>query len=163
MLKTIKIYADGACIGNPGPGGWAAVLLYGEHRKEIYGHEPDTTNNRMELTAVIKGLESIKPKHHNKHVEVFTDSKYVRDGITKWIHSWKGRGWRLSNNKPVKNQDLWKHLDKLRRDKVKFNWIPGHVGIPENERADVLANLAARGVEDPIKACETVYKEITGV
>ncbi len=141
--KTVQIYADGACLGNPGPGGWAAILLYGGHRKELVGSESaETTNNRMELIAVIEGLKAIK--RTDVHVEVFTDSKYVRDGISKWIKKWKATNWRRSGGGDVKNRELWEQLDSIQQKlKVKFNWIPGHSGIPENERADVLSRKAA--------------------
>ncbi len=141
--KTVQIYADGACLGNPGPGGWAAIMLYGGHRKELVGSESaETTNNRMELIAVIEGLKAIK--RTDVHVEVFTDSKYVRDGISKWIKKWKATNWRRSGGGSVKNRELWEELDAIQQKlKVKFNWVPGHSGIPENERADFLSNKAA--------------------
>ena len=135
MKKTIRMYCDGCCLRNPGgAGGWAAILMYGGNRKEISGSKEGTTNNRMELSAVIYGLLAIKRK--NVPVEVFTDSMYVRDGITKWIEKWKQNGWRTSSKKAVKNKDLWMRLDQLvRRYEPTFNWVPGHAGIPENERA----------------------------
>lgn len=143
MKNTIKIFTDGCCIGNPGVGGWAAIMLYGKYRKEISGVDSDTTNNRMELTAVIESLKTIKKE--KIPIEVFTDSKYVRDGITVWIEKWRSNNWKTSKKKSVKNQDLWRALDKLRiKLNPVFNWIPGHMGIPENENADALANKVAR-------------------
>ena len=145
MRRTIKIYADGACIGNPGPGGWAFVILIGTKRIEQFGNEEFTTNNRMELLAVLSALQRVKIQKLVGPVEVFTDSQYVRDGITSWVKKWKRNGWRTANNKPVKNQDLWKQLDTAAHQLgATFNWIPGHSGIPENERCDVLSNMAAR-------------------
>jgi ribonuclease HI len=137
---VIDIYTDGACRGNPGPGGWAALLLTGEHEREISGAEPLTTNNRMELTAVIRALEALK---RPVQARVYTDSEYVRRGITEWIAAWKGRGWRTADRKPVKNQDLWQRLDELRADhQIEWHWVPAHTGVPGNERVDRLANLA---------------------
>lgn len=144
MKNTIKIYTDGCCLGNPGKGGWAAIMLYKHHRKEIYGREDDTTNNRMELLAAIQALKLVKEP--GLPIEVFTDSQYVRNGIHDWIHKWKQNGWRTSGKKPVANVDLWKELDALMlKLNPTFNWIPAHCGIPENERADAIANKAARG------------------
>lgn len=135
--SLIKIYTDGACQSNPGPGGWGAVLLYKDHRKEINGGEPDTTNNRMELMAAIQALESLKK---SSEVHLFSDSQYVKNGITTWIHNWKKNGWRNSQRQPVKNIDLWQRLDKIVTfHKVEFHWVKGHAGDPENERADQLA------------------------
>jgi ribonuclease HI len=143
MKKTIQIYTDGACLRNPGNGGWAAILLYGPHRKELTGFEKDTTNNRMELMATIHALKSIKKE--DIPIEIFTDSKYVRDGITVWIHRWKKNRWKSSSGKQVKNQKLWRELDSLvNKFKPTFNWVPGHSGVPENERADFLAKNAAK-------------------
>jgi len=134
--KTV-IYTDGACSGNPGPGGWGAILSFRQHRKELCGGESDTTNNRMELLAAIKALEALK---RPSAVELYSDSSYLKDGITKWIHGWKRNGWRTSAKKPVKNEDLWKKLDDLRtRHDVEWHWVKGHAGHPENERADELA------------------------
>jgi ribonuclease HI len=134
---NLKIYTDGACQGNPGPGGWGAVLLYKDYRKEIKGGEPDTTNNRMELMAAIQALESLKKP---SIVQLFSDSQYVKQGITTWIHNWKKNGWRNSQRQPVKNIDLWQRLDKIvAYHKVTFHWVKGHAGDPENERADQLA------------------------
>ena len=137
-LKKIEIYTDGACSGNPGPGGWAAVLKYGDSKKEIFGGEADTTNNRMELTAVIEGLSALKEPCE---VELTSDSKYVIDSIEKrWVYSWRSKGWIKSDKKPALNVDLWeKLLPLLEKHKVKFNWIRGHTGHPENERCDELA------------------------
>ena len=136
----IDIYTDGACRGNPGPGGWAALLRTGEHEREISGAEPHTTNNRMELTAVIRALEALK---RPVQARVYTDSEYVRRGITEWLAAWKARGWRTAARKPVKNQDLWQRLDELSaRHRIDWHWVPGHAGVPGNERVDRLANLA---------------------
>ncbi len=142
MMKEVKIYTDGACKGNPGPGGWGAILFYGDHEKEMYGGESQTTNNIMELTAVIKALAALKT---SCHVTLVTDSSYVKNGITKWIHSWKMNGWKTSNKKQVKNQKLWMQLEKeTLRHQMSWKWVKGHAGDPGNERADDLANL---GVE----------------
>ena len=139
---TVTIYTDGACKGNPGPGGWGAWLSSGGHDKELFGGEPNTTNNRMELTAVIEALASLK---RTCEVTVHTDSEYVRKGITEWIHGWKQRGWKTADKKPVKNAELWQRLDALRDlHHVQWRWVKGHAGDPGNERADALAN---RGVE----------------
>ena len=139
-MSVVEIYTDGACRGNPGPGGWAALLSFGEREKELAGAEAHTTNNRMELTAVIRALEALK-----RPVEacVFTDSEYVRRGITEWVSSWKARGWKTADRKPVKNQDLWEVLDRLAAaHKIEWRWVKGHSGIPGNERVDRLANEA---------------------
>ena len=137
--KLIHIYTDGACRGNPGPGGWGAILICGDYRKEIKGGSLLTTNNIMELTAVIKALELLK---NLSNLEITTDSTYVKDGITQWIHNWKERGWKTASKKPVLNKELWKELDKLTNfHSVKWKWIKGHSGHPQNERADELANL----------------------
>lgn len=139
--ETIEIHADGACKGNPGPGGWGAWLCYGDHELELYGGEALTTNNRMELMAVIKALEALK---RACKVTIFTDSVYVQKGMTEWIHSWKARGWKTSDKKPVKNDDLWKQLDKLvEGHEVEWKWVKGHAGNVGNEKADSLANLGA--------------------
>ena len=136
----IEIYTDGACRGNPGPGGWAALLRTGEHEREISGAEPLTTNNRMELTAVIRALEALK---RPVQARVYTDSEYVRRGVTEWLAAWKARGWRTADRKPVKNQDLWQRLDELNaRHDIEWHWVPGHAGVPGNERVDRLANEA---------------------
>jgi ribonuclease HI len=137
MSKVVKIYTDGACSGNPGPGGWGVLLQWNGHEKELNGGEGETTNNRMEMMAVIKALEAIKgtPK-----VELYTDSKYVMQGITEWIDGWKARGWKTAGKKPVKNVDLWQEMDALvAQHDVTFHWVKGHDGHPENERADALA------------------------
>jgi ribonuclease HI len=137
---VIEIYTDGACRGNPGPGGWAAWLTSGEHQKEISGAEPATTNNRMELTAVIRALETLR---RPVEARIYTDSEYVRRGITEWLGAWKARGWRTAERKPVKNQDLWMQLDVLAaRHRLEWHWVPGHAGVPGNERVDRLANEA---------------------
>jgi ribonuclease HI len=135
---TVEVYADGACKGNPGPGGWGVLLRAGGRERELHGGEPATTNNRMELTAVIRALESLEAR---SRVRLYTDSQYVQKGITEWIHDWKRRGWRTAGRKPVKNVDLWMRLDELARGhEVEWHWVRGHAGHPENERADALAN-----------------------
>jgi ribonuclease HI len=135
---VVHIYSDGACKGNPGPGGWGALLVSGDHRKEICGGEPSTTNNRMEMLAVIRALESLK---RPSTVQVHTDSQYVQKGVSEWLAGWKRRGWRTADGKPVKNQDLWQELDALSRlHQIEWRWVRGHAGHPENERADALAN-----------------------
>jgi ribonuclease HI len=137
VKKKVVIYTDGACSGNPGPGGWGAILTYGKHRKEICGGEAETTNNRMELLAAISALESLKRR---SEVELHTDSVYVKNGITEWIHAWKRNGWRTADKKPVKNLDLWQRLEEARlRHNVHWRWVKGHAGHAENERADELA------------------------
>ena len=141
MGEIVRIYTDGACKGNPGPGGWGALLRSGTRERELYGGEPATTNNRMELTAVIRALAALKQR---SRVEVYTDSEYVMKGITEWLAAWKRRGWKTADRKPVKNADLWRELDELAgRHEVSWHWVRGHAGHPENERADALAN---RGV-----------------
>jgi ribonuclease HI len=136
-MKHVDIFTDGACSGNPGPGGWGAVLRYGEVEKELSGGEPATTNNRMELLAAITALDALKAPCE---VDLYTDSKYVMDGIEKWIHGWKKNGWKTADKKPVKNGELWQALDEARRrHKVTLHWVKGHAGHPENERADELA------------------------
>ncbi|MBI36766.1 MAG: ribonuclease HI [Alphaproteobacteria bacterium] len=141
-LPKVDIFTDGACSGNPGPGGWGAILRYKSHECELMNAELKTTNNRMELTAAIEAFESLKiPSFAN----VYTDSVYLRDGITKWIHKWKENGWRTAAKKPVKNVDLWKRLDTaIAHHKVEWHWVKGHAGHPDNERADTLAGLAMR-------------------
>lgn len=139
MSDIIKIYSDGACKGNPGAGGWGALLIAGAHRKEIFGGEPDTTNNRMEIMAVIQALVLLK---RPSIVAVYADSQYVLKGISEWMPDWKRRGWHSSSGKPVKNQDLWERLDAASQPhRIEWNWVRGHAGHPENERADYLANL----------------------
>jgi len=141
-VKRVEAYTDGACRGNPGPGGWGVVLRYGQHERELSGGEADTTNNRMELTAAIQALEALS---ESCSVDVYTDSVYVRSGITEWLPAWKARGWRTAGRKPVKNQDLWQRLaDLVASHDVRWHWVKGHAGHPENERADALAN---RGLE----------------
>jgi ribonuclease HI len=136
--RAVEIFTDGACRGNPGPGGWGVVFRYGETEKEIFGGEAATTNNRMELTAVIRALEALKQP---SRVKLYTDSQYVQKGIQEWIHSWKRNGWKTSDKKPVKNKELWVELDELRRSHdIEWHWVKGHAGHPENERADALAN-----------------------
>jgi ribonuclease HI len=145
MSAPVVIYTDGACKGNPGPGGWGALLRYGSVEKELYGGEALTTNNRMELTAVIRALEALKRR---SEVAVFTDSQYVRQGIMQWIHNWKKNGWKTSDRKPVKNADLWQELDALAgRHEVEWHWVKGHATDPDNIRADALANLGVLNVE----------------
>lgn len=135
--NTVVIHTDGACSGNPGPGGWGAILRYNGHEKELRGGEPLTTNNRMELTAAIMALEALT---RAATVELHTDSVYVKDGISKWIHGWKRNGWKTSDKKPVKNVELWQRLDlALQRHKVSWHWVKGHAGHDDNERADELA------------------------
>ncbi|HEY0561729.1 MAG TPA: ribonuclease HI [Methylophilus sp.] len=141
---VVEIYADGACKGNPGPGGWGALLLYGDHEKTMHGGESQTTNNRMELTAVIRALETLKK---TCPVKVYTDSSYVQKGITEWIIGWKARQWRTADKKPVKNEDLWKMLDGLaQQHSIEWIWVKGHAGNVGNERADALANLGVAEV-----------------
>jgi ribonuclease HI len=138
--SRVDIFTDGACSGNPGPGGWGAILRYNEVEKEISGGEAQTTNNRMEMMAAIAALEALK---RPTRVRLHTDSTYLKDGITKWIHAWKARGWKTAAKKPVKNQDLWQRLETaLERHDVKWLWVKGHAGHPENERADALARAA---------------------
>ena len=141
-MAIIKIYTDGACKGNPGPGGWGALLVAGKHSKELCGGEKETTNNRMELTAAIKALEAVKKP---AVIELTTDSQYVRKGITEWLQGWKKKGWKNSQKKPVKNSDLWRQLDQQnQRHSVSWHWVKGHSGHPGNEKADELAN---RGID----------------
>ena len=138
-MTKIEIYTDGACRGNPGPGGWGALLLCDGREKEICGGEPDTTNNRMEMMAAISALETLKLR---SSVTLYTDSSYVMNGITSWIHGWKQRGWKTAARKPVKNEDLWRRLDSaVSAHDVDWRWVKGHSGVPGNERADQLANL----------------------
>jgi ribonuclease HI len=134
----VEVYSDGACRGNPGPGGWGVLLRFQNTERELWGGEAQTTNNRMELTAVIRALEALR---RPSRVRVTTDSQYVQKGITEWLPSWKRRGWRTADRKPVKNDDLWKQLEELNaRHEVEWRWVKGHAGHPENERADALAN-----------------------
>lgn len=140
---SVTIFTDGGCRGNPGPGGWGVLLQSGNAEKELWGGEPDTTNNRMELTAVIRALEVLKKP---VAVQIHTDSQYVHKGISQWIHNWKRNGWRTADKKPVKNADLWQRLDALsHQHRITWTWIKGHAGHPGNERADTLAN---RGIDE---------------
>ena len=140
-METVEIYADGACRGNPGPGGWGALLIHKGREKELSGAEPLTTNNRMELTAAIRALEALK--RPGTSARVYTDSQYVIKGIEEWVGGWKARGWRTADKKPVKNQDLWERLDALAaQHSLEWHWVKGHSGIPGNERVDALANRA---------------------
>ena len=142
-MKTVEIFTDGACKGNPGPGGWGAVLRFGEIERDLFGGERDTTNNRMELTAAIEALRALKQPCQ---VVLTTDSEYVRRGITEWMPRWKQNGWRTADKKPVKNTDLWQQLDAFAaQHTIDWRWVKGHSGHPENERADQLAN---RGIEE---------------
>jgi len=138
MTKEIKIWTDGSCSGNPGPGGWGALLVSGENEKELFGGQENTTNNQMELTAAIEALNALKAP---SKVTLHTDSTYVKDGLTKWIHSWKKNGWKTAAKKPVKNKELWQALDAAcQRHDITWKWVKGHAGDPGNERADELAN-----------------------
>ena len=142
----VIIHTDGACSGNPGPGGWGAILESGVHRKELSGGEPQSTNNRMELMAAISALEALKGP---SRVDLWTDSVYVRDGITKWIHGWRRNGWKTADKKPVKNAELWQRLDEAtKRHQIEWHWLKGHAGHPENERADELARMAIKALRD---------------
>ncbi len=142
-MDEVEVYTDGACRGNPGPGGWGAVLRFGGIEKTLHGGEPETTNNRMELTAAIRALEALK---RPCRVRLTTDSEYVKKGLTEWLPNWKRRGWKTAARKPVKNADLWRRLDAAAaRHEVHWHWVRGHSGHPENERADALAN---RGVDE---------------
>lgn len=143
-MKHVELYTDGACKGNPGPGGWGALLRFGDVERELCGGEPETTNNRMELMAAIEGLRALK---QGCQVTLTTDSVYVRDGVTRWMANWKRNGWKTANKKPVKNQDLWQALDaQCQRHTIDWQWVKGHSGHPGNERADELAN---RGIDQP--------------
>lgn len=142
-MSHVEIYTDGACRGNPGPGGWGALLQYGDNEKEIFGGEQDTTNNRMELTAAIEALKALK---RPCELTLYTDSQYVRKGILEWIDGWKARNWKTAAKKPVKNDDLWKALDEqVQRHQIKWVWVKGHAGNVGNEKADELAN---RGIDE---------------
>ena len=142
-MTEVEIYTDGACRGNPGPGGWGVLLRYNSQEKELWGGEAGTTNNRMELMAAIRALEALK---RPSQVKLYTDSIYVMKGITEWIHDWKRRDWRTADRKPVKNEDLWRRLDELARDHaIEWHWVRGHAGHVDNERADALAN---RGIDE---------------
>ena len=145
-MKSVTIYTDGACRGNPGPGGWAALLIFGTEKTEISGASPETTNNRMELTAAIEALQALSEPCA---VEMHTDSTYVQQGMRSWLANWKRRGWRTANKKPVKNRDLWQALDaQAARHEVHWHWVRGHNSQPQNERCDELANLAIDALED---------------
>lgn len=142
-MNRVQVFTDGACRGNPGPGGWGAILRYGQHEKEIWGGEYETTNNRMELTAAIEALRAL---NRRCRVDLYTDSQYVRMGITEWLANWKKKDWKNAARKPVKNQDLWRALDEESgRHEIHWHWVKGHSGHPENERADALAN---RGIDE---------------
>ncbi len=141
-MKKVQLITDGSCLGNPGPGGWACILRYGRHKKELYGSEPHTTNNRMELTAAVKGLAALKEPCE---VEIVTDSEYLKNGITAWILNWKRNGWMTRSKKPVLNRDLWQALDELTaRHKTRWSWTKGHASHADNNRCDELASRAAR-------------------
>ena len=143
-MKRVAIFTDGACKGNPGPGGWGALLRMGEHEKELSGGEPDTTNNRMEMRAVIEGLNALKEPCA---VELYSDSKYVIDGITKWVHGWQKRGWVNAAKKPVANAEIWREMiAAAARHDISWRWVKGHAGHPENERVDKLASDAAETI-----------------
>ncbi len=145
---TIKIYTDGACSGNPGPGGWGALMLYRGHEKEIKGGNPATTNNRMEMMAAIQALKTLKKP---SEVVLYTDSIYLRDGVTKWLANWRRNGWRTAAKKPVKNQDLWQDLDDaMSPHEIDWRWVKGHAGDPGNERADELAHQGLQSLTDAL-------------
>ncbi|MCM1512584.1 MAG: ribonuclease HI [Oxalobacter formigenes] len=146
-MDEVEIYTDGACRGNPGPGGWGVVMVFGQHCKEMFGGELETTNNRMELTAVIRALQALK---RPCRVILHTDSQYVKKGITEWIYGWKAKGWKTAARQPVKNTDLWQALDAAQaQHEISWQWVKGHAGHPGNERADALAN---QGTDEVIKA-----------
>jgi len=141
-MKQVELITDGACSGNPGPGGWAAILKYGQHKKELWGCEAQTTNNRMELQAAVEGLKLLKERCV---VTIVTDSEYVRKGITEWIHGWKRNNWRTASKQPVKNQDLWEQLDhQVNRHEATWKWVKGHADHPDNNRCDELAVMASK-------------------
>ena len=143
--KTVSLYTDGACKGNPGKGGWGVLMRYGSHEKELFGGEAHTTNNRMELTAIIQGLAALK---RPCAVVIYTDSQYVKNGMEQWIHGWKKNGWKTASKQPVKNEDLWQQLDRLAaQHQIQWQWVRGHAGHTENERADALANQGVAIVE----------------
>ncbi len=145
-MKRVEIHTDGACLGNPGPGGWAALLRYGAHERELAGAEAETTNNRMELMAAISALESLT---EGCSVELYTDSQYVRQGIGEWLPNWLRRGWKTAGGDPVKNRDLWERLQAATlRHRIAWHWVKGHSGDPDNERVDALARAAAEGVRE---------------
>ena len=143
--KTVSLYTDGACKGNPGKGGWGVLMRYGSHEKELFGGEAHTTNNRMELTAIIQGLAALK---RPCAVVIYTDSQYVKNGMEQWIHGWTKHGWKTASKQPVKNEDLWQQLDRLAaQHQIQWQWVRGHAGHTENERADALANQGVASVE----------------
>ncbi|MDR2244293.1 MAG: ribonuclease HI [Burkholderiales bacterium] len=150
MTRIVEIYTDGACSGNPGPGGWGALLIFGDVRRELFGGAAHTTNNRMELTAVIEALAALT---RPCDVRLYTDSVYVKNGIEQWIHNWKKNGWKTANKKPVKNDDLWQTLDhEAARHRIEWYWVKGHAGHPGNERADALANQGIETIrEKPVE------------
>ena len=142
--KTVSLYTDGACKGNPGKGGWGVLMRYGSHEKELFGGEAHTTNNRMELTAIIQGLAAL---NRPCAVVIYTDSQYVKNGMEQWIHGWKKNGWKTASKQPVKNEDLWRQLDQLAaQHQIQWQWVRGHTGHAENERADALANQGVASV-----------------
>lgn len=148
-MKEVLIWTDGACKGNPGAGGWGALLKYGRHTKEIYGGEPETTNNRMEIMAVIQALQLLKEPCF---VHIYTDSQYVQKAMTEWLPGWKAKGWRNASKKPVKNADLWQQLDALcQQHQLQWHWVRGHVGDHGNERADALANLGVEQLQQQVQ------------
>ncbi|HYW91513.1 MAG TPA: ribonuclease HI [Gammaproteobacteria bacterium] len=150
MSRNVTIYTDGACRGNPGPGGWGVLMRYGRHEKALHGGERDTTNNRMELTAAIRALEALR---RPCTVDLYTDSRYLRDGITRWLVNWRHNGWRTAGRKPVKNADLWRRLDELSAGhQIRWHWVRGHQGNDGNERADALANRGADEVMGRVRA-----------
>ncbi len=141
-MKKVSIFTDGACKGNPGPGGWGAIMRYGEHEKELSGGEVETTNNRMEMMAALEALRLLKEPCE---VQIYTDSKYLLEGMTKWIHGWQKNGWKNASKQPVRNADIWHNLiEAVRMHKIQWFWVKGHNGHPENERADALASAAAK-------------------
>jgi ribonuclease HI len=146
-LSRVEIWTDGACSGNPGPGGWGAILKFGDAAKELHGGEPMTTNNRMELLAAISALEALK---RPCEIDLHTDSQYLRQGVTAWMHGWKRNGWRTADKKPVKNEDLWRRLDEATKlHQIGWHWVKGHAGHDMNERADELARLGMRPFQKP--------------
>jgi ribonuclease HI len=156
---VVELFTDGACLGNPGPGGWGAILRWRGHEKELSGGEPMTTNNRMEMTAAIEALASLK---RPSDVRLHTDSTYLRDGITRWIGNWKRNGWRTADGKPVKNADLWMRLEqRLAPHRVEWRWVRGHAGHPENERADALASGAARAMQAAVRSGEASAADLS--
>ena len=160
-MKRVEAFTDGACRGNPGPGGWGVLLRFGGHEKELSGGESHTTNNRMELSAAIEALKALS---QTCHVTLTTDSTYVRDGITQWVSKWKANGWKTAAKKPVKNQDLWIALDEqCQRHAVDWQWVKGHAGHPENERADQLANAGIDALEEKIMRQIVLDTETTGL